>query len=303
MELKWLEDLVAVAQEGHFSRAAESRHVTQSALSRRIQALELWAGAELLDRSQHPIRLTPEGEDFIQVARDIVGRSYEIQASIAASGRIAKDGVRVACLHTLALDFLPAFVARLQKEIGAFEMSIVAETRTIEEYLGSLTTGTSDLFVCYHHPAVTFDIDPASFPSIEIGRDIMAPFGDARFVEALRDETATAPVPYLQFSATSFMSHVVRDLVMRARLSDRLRPVYRASLAESLISAARHGLGLGWMPKSLVGPDADAMPDMPESWTTPMVVRAYRARNNSNRTLARIWDAIEQGPVVGLGEA
>ena len=47
MQLKWLEDLVALAQTRSFSRAAELRHVTHPAFGRRIKALEDWAGAAL----------------------------------------------------------------------------------------------------------------------------------------------------------------------------------------------------------------------------------------------------------------
>ena len=58
METKWLEDFVSLAETRSFSRSAQLRHVTQPAFSRRIQALEAWAGAELVDRSAHPVRLT-----------------------------------------------------------------------------------------------------------------------------------------------------------------------------------------------------------------------------------------------------
>ena len=43
MQLKWLEDFVALAQERSFTRAAELRHVTHLAFGRRIRALESWA--------------------------------------------------------------------------------------------------------------------------------------------------------------------------------------------------------------------------------------------------------------------
>ena len=54
MELKWLEDFVALVQAQSFSRAAEARNITQSGLSRRIRSLEQWVGAELVDRSGYP---------------------------------------------------------------------------------------------------------------------------------------------------------------------------------------------------------------------------------------------------------
>ena len=50
MEINWLHDFIAVATTRSFSRAAEQRNCSQPALSRRIQALELWTGAALLDR-------------------------------------------------------------------------------------------------------------------------------------------------------------------------------------------------------------------------------------------------------------
>ena len=54
MDLKWLEDFIALARERSFSRAAEQRHVTQPQFSRRIRALELWVGADLVNRAGFP---------------------------------------------------------------------------------------------------------------------------------------------------------------------------------------------------------------------------------------------------------
>jgi DNA-binding transcriptional LysR family regulator len=54
METKWLEDFVSLAETRSFSRSAQLRHVTQPAFSRRIQALEAWAGTDLVDRSSIP---------------------------------------------------------------------------------------------------------------------------------------------------------------------------------------------------------------------------------------------------------
>jgi len=62
METKWLEDFVSLAETRSFSRSAQLRHVTQPAFSRRIQSLEAWAGAELIDRSAYPTQLTPAGQ-------------------------------------------------------------------------------------------------------------------------------------------------------------------------------------------------------------------------------------------------
>lgn len=60
MDLKHLEDFVSLCDTRSFSRSAAARNVTQSAFSRRIQALETWLGAALIDRSTYPTSLITE---------------------------------------------------------------------------------------------------------------------------------------------------------------------------------------------------------------------------------------------------
>ena len=68
MQLKWLEDFVALAQERSFTRAAELRHVTHLAFGRRIRALESWAGTPLIEREAGPVKLTAAGQAFLDTA-------------------------------------------------------------------------------------------------------------------------------------------------------------------------------------------------------------------------------------------
>jgi DNA-binding transcriptional LysR family regulator len=77
MEIKWIQDFLSLAQTRSFSRSAEERHVTQSALSRRIRALEAWLGAELVDRSTHPARLTDAGQMFQAQAEQLVRQLFD----------------------------------------------------------------------------------------------------------------------------------------------------------------------------------------------------------------------------------
>ena len=54
MNLIWLDDFLTLAASGSFSRAAQERHMTQPAFSRRVRALEEWLGVVLFDRSTQP---------------------------------------------------------------------------------------------------------------------------------------------------------------------------------------------------------------------------------------------------------
>lgn len=69
VNLRTLEYVVAVADLGHFSRAAERCKVSQPTLSLQIRSLETQLGLELFERSTHPVRLTPNGHRLIGLMR------------------------------------------------------------------------------------------------------------------------------------------------------------------------------------------------------------------------------------------
>lgn len=295
MELKWLEDLVAVAETGHFARAAERRNITQSAFSRRIKSLELWIGAELLDRSQHPVRLTASGRDFLPVAKDMVRQSYNARGRAMEATRIADTAITVACLHTLSLYWLPSLVARLRQTLGPFETSIVAETRTVEEYLELLVNGSTDFFICYRHDSVPLDVDQGQFPSLKLGRDRLLPYAQKNHGWDDLESDIGAAVPHIDYSGSSFLSTVVGIASKRAPFRSRLKTVYRGSLAESLMTAAIWGLGIAWLPESVVmgSGQSEHLTCLSEDWAVEMDLVVFKAASNSNQTVRVIWDLLQ----------
>ena len=82
MEIKWLEDFLALASTLNFSKAADERHVTQSAFSRRIRQLEAWLGATLVDRATYPSRLTEAGVKFVPVAQETLKQLYQAKRNL-----------------------------------------------------------------------------------------------------------------------------------------------------------------------------------------------------------------------------
>ncbi|MFE2098429.1 LysR family transcriptional regulator [Streptomyces sp. NPDC059468] len=76
---------VAVAEELHFTRAAEQLYVSQPALSKQIRALERQLGAELLQRDQHGVALTAVGEALLPHARLVLAAWEEGAAAVEAA--------------------------------------------------------------------------------------------------------------------------------------------------------------------------------------------------------------------------
>ena len=72
LELRQLRAFVAIADHGHYGRAAESVSLTQPAITQRIQALERELGTQLLTRTSRGVHLTPVGEALIEHARRLI---------------------------------------------------------------------------------------------------------------------------------------------------------------------------------------------------------------------------------------
>jgi len=91
MNVKWLDDFLCLAECRSFTRASLARHASQSGLSRRIQSLEHWVGARLVNRAVQPLQLTEAGERFLQHAAHL--RTALLAArSIGAGGAVEQDG-------------------------------------------------------------------------------------------------------------------------------------------------------------------------------------------------------------------
>jgi len=95
MNLKHLEHLLAVAETGSFSRAAEQQHLTQSALSRSIQTLEDDLGARLIDRTGKRNELTPLGQAVAVRARRMVFEATELRRSATLLKRGDLGSIRI----------------------------------------------------------------------------------------------------------------------------------------------------------------------------------------------------------------
>lgn len=100
--------VVAVAELGNFTRAAERCFVVQSALSHQVARLEQELGSRLFHRTSRTVRLTPAGEAFLPAARQCLEAAERARAEVAAATGEVRGRLAVGVIPTVAAVDVPA---------------------------------------------------------------------------------------------------------------------------------------------------------------------------------------------------
>lgn len=108
--------VVAVAELGSFTRAAERCFVVQSALSHQIARLEQELGARLFHRTSRQVRLSPAGEAFLPVARQCLDAADRAAAEVAAATGEIRGPLSIGVIPTVAAVDVPAAVQEFRAQ-------------------------------------------------------------------------------------------------------------------------------------------------------------------------------------------
>lgn len=314
METRWLEDFVSLAETRSFSRSAQLRHVTQPAFSRRIQALEAWAGTDLVDRSSYPTRLTPAGKTLYAQALEILQALQSTRAMLRAHGTAGQDMIAFAVPHTLALTFFPAWVSQLHAQFGPFKSRLIA--LNVHDAVLRLVEGGCDLLIAYHHPSKPFQLDAERYDMVSLGQELLAPYSkpDADGQPLFRlPGRAGQPLPYLGYAPGAYLGHMTELIFKEAGMAIHLERVYETDMAEGLKAMALEGHGVAFLPRSAVQKElrarklVNAAPRDMGSLEMAMDVRAYRARptgKEADKSRAQaLWSYLQAQAAESAAEA
>ena len=307
METRWLEDFVSLAETRSFSRAAQLRHVTQPALSRRIQSLEAWAGIDLVDRSSYPTRLTAAGQTLHAQALDILGALQAARNMMRGHKAAGHDMIDFAVPHSLAFTFFPHWLTDLRRRFGTLKSRLTA--LNVHDAVMHLSEGSCDLLMAYHHASQPLQLSPDRFEMLSLGHETLVAYakGDARgqpmfsLVPAsplLSALTSGSAVPFLAYAEGAYLGRLVEEIVKLSPVPLQLDPVYETDMAEGLKAMALEGHGLAFLPASSVKHElrsrrlVRAAP--PGTHELTMDIRLYRERpelaRHSKAGALALWD-------------
>ncbi len=170
--IRQLEYLVAVIELGHFGRAAERCHVTQSTLSAGIKELETLLAAELVERTRRTVRPTTLGLDIADKARGVLDGAREIAEAATAASNPLCGQLRLGVIPTIGPFVLPRVLAGLRRAYPDLQLLLSEEQTAV--VLEKLSRGALDMALI----ALPYDVE---------GFETMALGGDALWVAMARD--------------------------------------------------------------------------------------------------------------------
>jgi DNA-binding transcriptional LysR family regulator len=299
MNLSWLDDFMALAATGNFSRAADERHMTQPAFSRRVRALEEWLGVDLFDRSSQPAQLTEVGHWFRQVAQDLQAGVARIPGEARAIAEASSTTLRFAATHALSFTFMPRWLRTLESRTAVGPIQLVSD---VQQRCEALVLQSQAQFMLAHgHVRVRGPLDEAGCPSLVVGSDrlipVSAPDENGRPLHRLPADGKPTSVHLLNYSAESGLGRILRELKGPALERLHVPNVITAHLASVLRTMALDGRGLAWLPQLLVGDDLASgrlVVAAPEAWAIDLEIRLYRDRTELGKAAEAFWMAANE---------
>ncbi len=143
MNLKDLKYLVALADTGHFGKAAERTFVSQPTLSAQIKKLEDFLGVKLVERQPKNVQLTEVGREIVVRARRMLNDGDEIVAVARNNTDPMAGKLRMALIPTIGPYLLPRVMPKLRKALPS--LSLMLYEYQTEPLLQRLRDGEIDL--------------------------------------------------------------------------------------------------------------------------------------------------------------
>ncbi len=245
MQLESLKMFVDVVETGSFSRAAQLNHVTQSAVSQQIRALETRYEQRLLSRSARQVTPTPAGERLFRGCKEILARFSEVEGEIREQAMEISGTATVSTIYSVGLHEL----SNIQRELlrAHPKVNLRLNYRRSDQVYDDVILGAADLgLVAYPQPRAGVDLIPFREDKLVA---VFAP-GHPLTQKAKVAMSAIATLPFIGFDREA-PSRKGIDKLFRDK-GFELTPFMEMDNVETIKRAVELGLGVSVLPQPTV---------------------------------------------------
>ncbi len=236
MEIQTLRCFAAAAREENMTRAAARLHTTQSALSKRIKALEEELGKKLFTRKSFSVRLTDEGRLLLDRAKDILAMADKIESEFAALDDVRGGELRFGLAESHQIRLLAAQIKRFRERFPSLRYHITSGDT--EQVADKLQSGVLDFAVLAEMPDYG-RYEALEFPTPDVWGVVMPEASPLAALEAVRAEDLEGEPLFCSLQGWErFVGPWCGESVVRMRLEGTFRLSYNGA------QFVHEGLGL-----------------------------------------------------------
>lgn len=234
-----LRAFLALADTRNFTRAAQRCHLSQSAFSAQVRAIETALGARLFDRDTRKVDLTPVGRLLEPAARRLLADFEDMMEDLRAHTARRKGRVAIAALPSLAAGWLPAVLAEYRSKYPGVDLALA--DRLSEECIARVRDGRVDLALASTDPTAD------DLTTEELARD------DFCLVCRRDHPLAAKRVLRIRDAAAYPFIHLERSSSVRRYLEAELHPLQMRTVLEvehlaTVAGMVVRGLGISIVP-------------------------------------------------------
>ncbi|MBA1376366.1 LysR family transcriptional regulator [Pseudomonas brassicacearum] len=279
-DLADLRGFLAVADLGSFSAAAQALHLSQSALSRRVDKLELALGVQLFERTTRRVELSTIGRGFLPRARNVLN---ELENALIGFHDLAyrlSGEVTIACVPSAVAYFLPDVIRQYHAKYPGIRVRVIDESSSA--ILTVVARGEADFGLTY---IGTQDADVVFQPLLEesfvVALQVGHPLTER---ESLTWDDLTT-VDYISLAQGSGNRFLIDQAL--ANRDIRPRSFCEVKHVPALVSLVEAGLGVGVVPKLAMPAEGHATL-VTRPLTNPAISRTLGLISRRGRTLSPV---------------
>ena len=292
MDLKGLEDLLALLEEQSFTRAAKRRHVTQPAFSRRIRLIEDWLGVDIVDRRTKPVSILPAGRELEEGFRDLVTRLYALRSRIQAKSK-NQDRISFVAQHTLAMSRFPLLIKAIKRQLPdtAYRVTPVNNHECESQFRKE-----GQFLLCYEAPHFEFDFTYSSVKRIFLNKESLIPVisRDALHQFNNIELLLASNIPMLMYQEGGFMADVIaRSCLPQVMRDYKIDVICESAFSASLKEMVLADMGVAWLAEGIIEKEISAGTLISlDSYfgATELDVVLYYREDNQSEQAKRVFD-------------
>ncbi|MGI9352456.1 MAG: LysR family transcriptional regulator [Rhizobiaceae bacterium] len=288
MRLEWIDDILAVLDQGSLARAAEKRYLTQSAFTRRVRMIEENIGTVLFDRSRKPVTLMPGVGEMEPELREMSARLRQLKLGLKTASSINTSSMTIACQHALTA----TLSSRIVGVLSAYQKTVRVRSGNRDECFMQLLSGDVDLSVMYELPGEQTPAVSTAFEAVLLGMDALIPV----CIPSIQEMTIRAEIPIISYPSDVFLGQLF-DRIITPQLPDGITISRKAetSLTLAMLKFVLDGYGIAWLPESLVTDHLSSGQLIKLGRNFPqqtLEIKMFRLSGDQNNQQAAIWKQI-----------